>query len=61
MSIGISFESILFMILSISPSAAYLVECLGQKPHWLGNKRPYSSKYYDNCLYIIFSNNFEIV
>ena len=49
------------MILSISSSAAYSVECLGLKPYWLGEKRPYSSKYDDNCLYVIFSNTFEIV
>ena len=61
MSIGISFESILFMILSISSSAAYSVECLGLKPYWLGKKRPNSSKYDDNYLCIIFSNTFEIV
>ena len=61
MSIGISFISILFMILSISSSDAYSVECLGPKPYWLGKKIPYSSKYDDNCLCIIFSNTFEIV
>ena len=60
-SIGISFKSILFMILSISSSAAYSVECLGLKPYWLGKKIPYSSKYDDNCLCIIFTNTFEIV
>ena len=49
------------MILSISSSAAYSVECLGLKPYWLGKERPYSSKYDDNCLCIIFSNTFEIV
>ena len=57
-SIVISFKSILFMILSISSSAAYSVECLGLKPYWSLKKRPYSSKY-DLC--IIFSNTFEIV
>ena len=36
--IGISFKSILLMILSISSSAAYSVECLGLKPYWLGKK-----------------------
>ena len=38
------------MILSISSSAAYSVECLGLKPYWLGKKIQYSSKYDDNCL-----------
>ena len=61
MSNGISFVSILFMILSIGSSAAYSVECLGLKPYWSGKKRPHSSKYDDNCLCIIFSNTFEIV
>ena len=61
MSIGISFESILFMILSISSSAAYSVDCLGLKPYCLGKIIPYSSKHDDNCLCILFSNTFEIV
>ena len=61
MSIGISFLSISFMILSISSSAAYSVECLGLKPYWLGKKRPYSSKYDDSCLCIIFSNTLKLL
>ena len=31
------------------------------KPYWLGKEIPYSSKYDDNCLCIIFSITFEIV
>ena len=57
---GISFVSILFIILSINSSAACSVLCFGLNPYWLSNKSLFFSKYEDNWRAIIFSSTFEI-